>query len=278
MEAEILDLYSSPLCSVHNFLCRCTACSVSAREYQDRFSIVYIRRGNFQFKAFAGDLDVFHGLFLINKPGYEYRVGHVHDLPDECTIFSLPADRIYLLREQAPEYGWFLDDPDLSTLTLPATAGTEYLHHCIFQLLHKPRVPRLWTESLMTELLLRVLSTDERHRQAPLTDRQKRHHLPAMEAIKAHMHLHFTEDLSLPELAAVSHLSPFHFNRLFRKMTTMTPYQYLLRVRLEEAQLQLRNTAAPVTEVAFATGFNSLEHFSASYKRFYGVSPAAARQ
>ena len=278
MEAEVVDLYTSSLCSVHNFMCRCTACSVSAREYLNHFSIVYIRRGNFQFKVFRRDLDVFHGLFLVNKPGFEYRVGHVHEMPDECTIFSLPADRVHLLTEQAREYAWFFANPDLTSLLIPATPETEYLHHRVFQLLHTPRVPRLWTESLMSELLLRVLSTDERHRPAPLTERQKRHHLPVIEAIKDFFHLHYTEDLSLPDLAAVSHMSPFHFNRLFRKMTAQTPYQYLLRVRLEEAQLRLRHTSMPVTEVAFATGFNSLEHFSAAYKKAFGRSPAIARK
>jgi AraC family transcriptional regulator len=205
-------------------------------------------------------------------------VGHVHQLPDECTIFRLPVEKMELLLAQAPEFGWFFGNPDLSSLVIPATVGTEYLHHCIFQLLHTPRLPRLWTESLIGELLLRVLSTDERHRLAPLTLRQKRFHLPGIEAVKEHIHHHYTEDLSLPDLAAVSHLSPFHFNRLFRKMTTMTPYQYLLQVRLEAARLQLRHTAMPVTEVAFSTGFNSLEHFSSAYKKAYGHSPAGEKK
>ncbi|HVS97890.1 MAG TPA: AraC family transcriptional regulator [Puia sp.] len=276
MEAEIRQLYHSPSFAVHNFLCRCTACSVSAREYVDSLSIAYVRTGNFQFKVFRNDLDVYHGLFLVSKPGYEYRVGHVHRLPDECTVFRIPEEHLPMVMAQAPEYAAFFRNSDRQSIVIPATAGTEHLHHCIFGLLHQPRVPRLRIDSLVTTLLLRVLSAG--HRPAPaLNDRQKRFHLPAIEAVKEHVHAHFTEDLALADLAGVGHLSPYHFNRLFRKITSVTPYQYMLRVRLEQAQLQLRETTRPVTDIAFSCGFNSLENFSAAYKKMYGQSPTVAR-
>ena len=278
MDAEIKDIYDAGVFSVHNFLCRCTACSVSAREYSSRLSIVYIRKGNFQFKVFRNDLDVYHGLFLINKPGHEYRVGHVHDLPDECTIFAIPTERLALIEEQAAAYRWFFDNPDLKSMLIPATPGTEFLHHQIFRLLHTPRVPRLWVDSLISELLVRVLATPGgKLMQTELTEKQKRHYLPGIEATKEYIHTHFTEDLSLASLAHISHLSPFHFTRLFSKITSSTPYQYMLRVRLEQAKMQLLHTSLPVTDIAYASGFNSLEHFSAAYKKMYGCSPAAAR-
>ena len=279
MEAEVRDIYDSKLFSVHNFLCRCTACSVSAREYSDRLSIVYIRKGNFQFKVFRNDLDVYHGLFLINKPGHEFRVGHVHELPDECTIFAVPQERLPLIEEQGAAYTWFFSNPDLKSILIPATPGTEYLHHEIFRLLHTPRVPRLLVDSLIGELLGRVLVTPGgRSMRKEITEKQKRHYLPGIEATKEFIHAHFTEDLGLVQLAQISNLSPFHFTRLFSKMTSTTPYQYMLRVRLEQARLQLLNTSMSVTEVAFSSGFNSLEHFSAAYKKMYGCSPAAARR
>ena len=279
MDAEIKDIYNSSLFSVHNFLCRCTTCSVSAREHSNRLSVVYIRKGNFQFKVFRNDLDVYHGLFMVNKPGHEYRVGHVHDLPDECTIFSIAEERLGLIEEQTTAYRWFFDNPDLKTMLIPATPGTEYLHHHIFGLLHTPRVPRLWVDSLISELLTRVLATaGGKLLQNELTEKQKRHYLPGVEAVKEFIHANFTEDLSLSQLAEICHLSPFHFTRLFSKITTSTPYQYMLKVRLEQARLQLLHTSLPVTEIAFSSGFNSLEHFSAAFKKIYGCSPAAAKK
>ena len=278
MQADIHTLYQSSICTVNNFLCRCSDCALSGVEYQDHFGIAYIRKGNFQFKVFRNDLDAHHGLFLINKPGHEYRVGHVHDLPDECTVFLVPAESVQSLRERVGGLSWFFDRPDIKSVLLKATPETEYLHHCIFQQLKRPHVPRLWTELMMADLLTKVLQSHEGPQPLQaLTYKQKRHYLPAIETVKAFINERFIDDISLPELATLSYTSPFHFNRLFKQMTSVTPYQYLLRVRLQHAHLQLRHTANPVMDIAFASGFNSLEHFSAAYKKMFRQAPSASR-
>ena len=85
------------------------------------------------------------------------------------------------------------------------------------------------------------------------------------------------EDFSLSQLADLSNMSVFHFKRLFKKLTDCTPNKYLLSVRLQIAHLNLKNTSQPVTDVAFASGFKSLDHFSATYKDHFGKSPSAER-
>jgi AraC-like DNA-binding protein len=47
---------------------------------------------------------------------------------------------------------------------------------------------------------------------------------------------------------------------------------------LKQAELLLRNTARPVADVAFSSGFNSVEHFTAAFKQKYKCPPAAWRQ
>jgi AraC family transcriptional regulator len=278
MDAEVITLYRSPICSVHNFLCRCQACTVSKNEYVEQFVIAYIRKGNFQFNAFKSELDAYHGLFLINKPGYEYKVRHEHDLPDECTIFSIPSDSLNSLRQRAGEFAWFFNNPDKQSILVRATPSTEYLHHSILRLLLTETYPRLLVETMITELLLQVLRCGESSSDVPFTTlKHKKYYMPVIENIKLYMNENFTEDISLPTLADIGNLSIFHFNRLFKKITSYTPYKYLLTVRLQSAQLQIRNTRSPVTDIAFSTGFKSLEHFSASYKNFFGISPSEDR-
>src|SRR5688572_29786117 len=130
MEAEIQQLYSSSICSVRNFLCRCQSCSTSSKEHEEQFVVAYIRKGNFQFNTFRNELDAYHGLFLINKPDYEFRVKHVHNLPDECTIFSISETVLDTLKGQAGEFDWFFKDPDRQSALIRATPATEYLHYC----------------------------------------------------------------------------------------------------------------------------------------------------
>jgi AraC family transcriptional regulator len=279
MEATIQTLYDSEICVVHNFLCRCMNCKVSGKEHQENFVIAYIRTGNFQFKVFRNNLDAYHGFFLINKPGYEYRVGHDHKFPDECTIFTISDHSLAQLKEQVGALSWFFGNPDIQSVLIKATPETEYLHHCIFQLLQKVRLPRLWVETLMTELFVQVLLTHEKPALQPLlTVKQKKNYLPTIETVKQFINENFTTDISLFELAELACLSPFHFNRLFKQITTVSPYQYLLRVRLKHAHLQLCNTSTPVADIAFLSGFNSLVHFSAAYKKMYGMPPSSARK
>ncbi|HET6544775.1 MAG TPA: AraC family transcriptional regulator [Chryseolinea sp.] len=278
MEADIQHLYSSSICSVHNFLCRCQSCSTSNKEHEEQFVVAYIRKGNFQFNAFRNELDAYHGLFLINKPHYEYRVKHVHNLPDECTIFSISESVLDNLKGQAGQFDWFFKDPDKHSALIRATPATEYLHHCVLNLLQTPNTPRLWVEALMTELLMQVLSSGMDSALIPaLTAKQKKNYMPIIERVKLFMNENFMEDISLSQLADIGNMSVFHFNRLFKKLTDCTPYKYLLNVRLQLAHLNLKNTSLPVTEVAFASGFKSLDHFSATYKDHFGKSPSAER-
>ncbi|UPK71684.1 helix-turn-helix transcriptional regulator [Chitinophaga filiformis] len=278
MQADISTLYESQLCTVHNFLCRCTECTVSKKESQETFSIAYVRRGNFEFKVFRNDLDAHHGLFLVCKPGYEHRVGHAHDLPDECTIFSLPAENLDSFRSQTSEFSWFFNNPDIQSVLIKATPQTEHLHHIIFRELAKPRHDTLFIEQLVTNLLLMVVSTGDPQQMLPVLNyKQKKFYLPVIESVKYYINDRFTDDISLTDLAGVSHLSPFHFSRLFKQLTGVTPYTYLLKVRLAQATLLIRNTHLPITDIAFSCGFNSLEHFSASYRNIYGKAPSQLR-
>jgi AraC-like DNA-binding protein len=278
MQADIQTLYDSPICTVHNFLCQCRECAISEKEYQHTFSMAYIRKGNFRFKVFRNDLDAYSGLFLLCKPGYEHQVAHVHDIPDQCTIFSFPAESTARLMAHATAFAWFFNNPDIQSILVKATPEMEFLHQRIFTLLPQPRYSRLWAEQLMTELFLLVLSAGNPPQPLPvLNDKQKRNYLPVIEQVKTYINENYADDVTLPQLAVLGNMSPFHFNRLFKQITAAAPYRYLLQVRLKQAHLQLCNTQQPVTDIAFSTGFNSLEHFSAAYKKQFGKSPSAMR-
>ncbi|MBV8251532.1 MAG: helix-turn-helix transcriptional regulator [Chitinophaga sp.] len=277
MEAEIQTIYHSPnLCSVHNFLCQCMECTISAKEYQDTFSIAFIRKGSFGFKIYREELDAYSGLFLICKAGYEHQVRHIHDIPDQCTIFSFSVDSAAELTAQSNTLSRFFKNPDMQSILIKATPEMEFLHQVIFQELSKPRRQQLWVEQLMVALFTQILSGNNEGLPT-LSRKQQIHYLPMIETVKSFIYTHYTADIQLSELANIAHVSPFHFSRLFKKVTEVSPYEYLLRIRLKEAQLQLLHTRDSITSIAFSTGFNSLEHFSAAYKKQFGKSPAAMR-
>jgi AraC family transcriptional regulator len=91
------------------------------------------------------------------------------------------------------------------------------------------------------------------------------------------MHAHLDRDLPLEEIAEAAHLSPFHFARLFKKLTGATPHAYLASLRAARARELLAGTDLPVTEVGARVGYMSSSHFAKAFRQATGISPRAYR-
>jgi AraC-like DNA-binding protein len=83
----------------------------------------------------------------------------------------------------------------------------------------------------------------------------------------------FTSQITINDMAEIAGLSPNHLLRMFRQVFHQSPYQYLLRRRLEHAQNLLRRTNRSVTEICMEVGFESLGSFSWWFHRRTGLSP-----
>lgn len=92
------------------------------------------------------------------------------------------------------------------------------------------------------------------------------------------MHAQLGRDLPLEEIAAAAHLSPFHFARLFKKLTGATPHAYLAGLRAARAQELLAETDLSVTEVGARVGYASSSHFAKAFRQATGLSPRAFRR
>ncbi|MEO8310675.1 MAG: AraC family transcriptional regulator [Caldimonas sp.] len=79
-------------------------------------------------------------------------------------------------------------------------------------------------------------------------------------------------------LARVSRVSEAHFARSFKQAFGVPPHRYLLTRRIERATALLRDTEAPVTEIAFATGWESLGTFGRIFRDVTGASPSSMRK
>jgi AraC family transcriptional regulator len=94
--------------------------------------------------------------------------------------------------------------------------------------------------------------------------------LRCLEAATAERH-------ALSDLARTASLSPYHFLRVFKAVTGVTPHQWILRARLREAAHRLVTSRVPVTEIALEVGFDDLSNFIRTFRAEFGVPPSRYR-
>jgi AraC-like DNA-binding protein len=87
-----------------------------------------------------------------------------------------------------------------------------------------------------------------------------------------------TEALGIARLAAEAGLSPYHFLRMFERITGTTPHQYILRMRLREAALRLTDSPEKVLDIALDCGFGDVSNFNRAFRTEFGVNPRGYRR
>lgn len=99
-----------------------------------------------------------------------------------------------------------------------------------------------------------------------------------VQAIVAYVEDNLGRNLGLVDMAQIAGYSPDHFTRLFKRAFLLSPYQYILRRRVERAKALLRDPRRSIVDVALASGFSSQAHLSALFKRSTGVTPGRYRR
>lgn len=90
--------------------------------------------------------------------------------------------------------------------------------------------------------------------------------------------LHFSEPLTLEEVARQVHLNAAYFSTMFKHSTGSSFKEYLNMVRIEESKRLLANSDYTIIDIAIAAGFEDQSYFSKVFKKYTGLTPRQYRQ
>ena len=225
--------------------------------------IAVVVTGSFQYRSEHGSAVMSPGSVLLGNPGQGFECRHEHGTGDRCVVFEYsPA-----FFERAGVAGMF-SVPRLPPLTALAPWVVE------------ARRAALAPDSVQFDELahglagavLKVLGPNRLAGRPPSAADERR-----ISAVLRFIEATLDEPLRLPQLASIARMSEFHFLRVFREVTGVTPHRYVVRARLREAALRLRTRDDSVLEIALGTGFGDLSNFNHAFREEFGINPARFR-
>lgn len=110
------------------------------------------------------------------------------------------------------------------------------------------------------------------HAQEPLQFPEFETPHEAVKFARDYLEQHFDQPIALEELADVAAISPFHLTRIFQRIIGIPPYEYLIKIRLQHAQMLLKHGES-IASTAYSTGFSDQSHLTRFFKRHIGVTP-----
>ena len=98
-------------------------------------------------------------------------------------------------------------------------------------------------------------------------------HIEAVQRMQDYIAMHIDSNITMTDLANVSQYSTWYSYRLFMDLLHMTPAVYIRRLRLSKSALRLRDEKVKIIDVAFDTGYGSVDGYQRAFYKEFGCNP-----
>jgi len=233
------------------------------------WTIALVRRGTFCYRDAATNhrQALRPGWVLVGPPEARFECSHEHDGGDDCASLAIAEDALH---DVASAVGVSMKSVLASAPALaPLPRAAALLERA-----------RLRDNADLDEVGYFVAEAVLAHASGASVRDVARHPSHAARVGDAidEIERSCRQPLSLSEVASAAGLSPFHFLRVFRRVTGTTPHQYLIGARLRLAVQLLLDTNKPITQIAYEVGFEDLSNFIRTFHRVVGASPREYRR
>jgi two-component system, response regulator YesN len=103
-------------------------------------------------------------------------------------------------------------------------------------------------------------------------------HADVMQKALKYVNAHYTEKITLDDVAGSVFLSPTYFSKLFSEEMGCRFNAYMNKVRIEKSKLLLKGSGVPLVDIAGLVGYEDQSYFTKVFKRVTGVSPGKYRE
>jgi AraC-like DNA-binding protein len=255
--------------SISEYLCTAGPDDRPFEERHEEFSIAAVIEGTFSYRGDTGTAVMHPGAFLFGNSATCYQCGHDHSTGDRCISFSFSPAYFAEVAASVAGSGRF-------RFPVPMLPVTPKLLPWLVRIEARTALAeRLEIDESAPRLMEAVIGAVSRMRPLPVcaSARDARRVGDALRYIEVHA----GDALDLDTLAGVAIMSKYHFLRTFRHIVGMTPYQFLLSVRMRRAAVRLATSSEPVSAIAFESGFGDLSTFNGRFRDVFGMSPTAYR-
>ena len=97
--------------------------------------------------------------------------------------------------------------------------------------------------------------------------------IDAVQRMQDYIESHLEQDISLADLSKAAGYSPWYSYRLFQNLLHMTPAVYIRRLRLSKSALRLRDEKVKIIDVAYDSGFESVDGYQRAFYKAFGCNP-----
>jgi AraC family transcriptional regulator len=237
-------------------------------ERHDGVLVAAVVAGTFSYHGDTGRGVLVPGSLMLGNHGTCYACGHEHSRGDRCIALHIAPDffeEVTASIAGSSRYRFAMTHLPPNRGILAQTVRLEAL----------AREDRLASEQavpLLIESLLRlVCATPVRAQRVSPAD-----HRRVARAI-ALLEDNYAAEVDLESLAGEAATSKYHFLRVFRRVAGMTPYQYLLQVRLRRVAAALATRPGRIVDLALESGFRDLSGFNHRFRSGFGVTPRVWR-
>lgn len=255
---------------ISEFTCRLGPADRPFEEQHDHMTIAAVLEGSFQYRSDAGAALLYPGSFLLGNVGACFECGHDHGVGDRCISFKFTPSLFEEVAAAMTGSCRFRFKSAMLPVTRALAAPT------VAAEARAQGAGAFASEEFALRFLETVLGTlagmNKGAGAAPPRDQRR------ISRVLRYMEERAEQPLDLAELAAQAFMSKYHFLRRFRRVVGVTPYRFLLGLRMRRAAVKLCTTSMPIASIAFDAGFGDLSTFNGRFRDVFGASPSAFRR